>query len=119
MNTDAALGLQVELGLLCKSPGQCVADMQNHVQEHSVDPFISWGNRLHNSIAQLRQFARGTQVSDLGTFCLLLISIVISPGTCLNPRQQLLRPCYDWRQMRRWDRCEAVSPQVHSRQNFD
>ena len=43
LNTQPALvgTLQVELGLLCKSPRQCLGNIQIHVQEHSVDPFIS------------------------------------------------------------------------------
>ena len=45
--------LQVELGLVCKSPGQLLGNTQVHVQDDLSDPLVSQGNGLHNSIAQL------------------------------------------------------------------
>ena len=46
-------GLQVELGLLCKSPGQLLGNTQLCVQDELINCLVSHGNGLHNSIAQL------------------------------------------------------------------
>ena len=50
---SSCAALQVELGLLCKSPGQLLGNTQVHVQDDLTDPLVSQGNGLHDSIAQL------------------------------------------------------------------
>ena len=46
-------GLQVQLELLCKSPGHLWGNTQVRVQDDLINCLVSQGNGLHSSIAQL------------------------------------------------------------------